>query len=392
MNTFLEEARQIEGEIIANRRTIHTYAEVGFDLPQTRAFVLKKLEEYGYAPKVIGKGGIVCTVGKPGRTILLRADMDALPMHEESGEPFASTNGHCHSCGHDCHTAMLLGAAKLLKAREVELPGTVKFMFQPAEELLSGAKDMLDNGVLENPKVDVALALHVMMGMEDSPTGSIRCTRGNVTSSGDAVRITVRGKDAHGSRPQLGVDAIHIAAHIVLALEELTSREIPTDEDTVVLVGLIHGGTSCNSVAGEAVLELSIRTCGPEERRFLLRRVEEIAQGVAATFRGEALVEHMYGSPALVNNDAMLEDCISYLGEMLPPEAIVKSGKLGGGEDFTMVAEQIPSAFLTLGVGSPEEGYTLFVHNPATRVNEAALPVGTAVYAHCALRWLEEHT
>lgn len=391
MNTFLEEARQIEGEIIANRRAIHTFAEVGFDLPQTRAFVVNKLAEYGYAPQSIGRGGIVCTVGKPGRTILLRADMDALPMREESGEPFAATNGHCHSCGHDCHTAMLLGAARLLKAREAELPGTVKFMFQPAEELLSGAKDMLDNGVLENPKVDVALALHVMMGMEDSSTGSIRCTRGSVTSSGDAVRITIRGKDAHGSRPQLGVDAIHIAAHIVLALEELSSREIPTDEDTVVLVGLIQGGTSCNSVAGEAVLELSIRTCGPQERAFLLRRVEEIAQGVASTFRGKALVEHMYGSPALVNHDVMLDDCISYLGELLPSESIVKSGKLGGGEDFTMIAEQVPSAFLTLGVGSPEEGYSLFVHNPATRVNELALPVGTAVYAHCALRWLEEH-
>lgn len=391
MDTFLEDARRMADQIVANRRTIHGYAELGFDLPKTKAFVMEKLTEYGYDPQPLGRCGVVCTAGRPGRTILLRADMDALPMREESGEPFAADNGHCHSCGHDCHTAMLLGAAKLLKEREAELAGTVKFMFQPAEELLSGAKDMLDSGVLEDPKVDVALALHVMMGMEDSRTGTIRCTRGSVTSSGDAVRITVKGKDSHGSRPQLGVDAIHIAAHIVLALEELTAREIPTDQDTVVLVGLIQGGTSCNTVAGEAVLEVSIRTCGPGERQFLLDRVEAVAKGVAAVFRGEAQVEHMYGSPALVNDEAMLDDCLGYLGELLPPEDIVKSGKLGGGEDFTMVAERVPSLFLTLGTGSPEEGYPLFVHNPATRINEAALPVGTAVYAHCATRWLEEH-
>ncbi len=391
MKDFLNAARQIGDEIVANRRTIHTYAEVGFDLPQTHAFVMEKLKEYGYEPKPLGRMGIVCTIGRPGKTIMLRADMDALPMGEESGESFAAVNGNCHSCGHDCHTAMLLGAAKLLREREEELPGTVKFMFQPAEELLSGAKDMIDSGVLENPKVDVALALHVMMGFEDSETGSVRCTRGSVTNSGDAVRVTVRGKDAHGSRPELGVDAIHIAAQIVLALEALEACEIPTAEDSIVLVGRIEGGTSCNSVAGEAVLEISIRTTGPKERAFLLRRVEEISKGVAATFRGEAVVEHMYGSPALINNDDMLDACISYLGELLPQEAIVKSGKLGGGEDFTMVAEQVPSVFLTLGAGSPREGYEVFVHNPATRINETALPVGTAVYAHCALRWLQEH-
>lgn len=392
MKDFLNAAKQLNDHILLDRRTIHSYAEVGFDLPQTKAYVIKCLNEMGYETKSVGKAGVVCTAGKPGKTILLRADMDALPMPDESGLPFAATNGHCHSCGHDCHTAMLLGAAKLLKERESELPGTVKFMFQPAEELLSGARDMVEAGVLENPKVDVALALHVMVGMEDSQSGKIRCIRSGVTSSGDAVFIKVKGKDAHGSHPELGVDALHIASYILQALDELTAREIPTQEDSIVLVGRMEGGTTCNSIPGEATLEISIRTPGPKERGFLLKRIEEIAKGVALTFRGEVEVVPQYSSPALVNDDTLLDNCVSYLGEMLSSEDIVFVGKMGGGEDFTMVAEQVPSLFLTVGAGSLDEGYQLSLHNPATMINEDALHVGTATYAHCALRWLEEHS
>lgn len=391
MSKILEQARELEQEIIAHRRTIHGYAEVGFDLPKTRAYVTEKLREYGYEPQTVGRGGVVCTAGKPGRTILLRADMDALPMEERSGESFAAKNGCCHSCGHDCHTAMLLGAAKLLKEHENELAGTVKFMFQPAEELLGGAKDMIANGVLENPKVDAALAIHVMVGKEDSHCGSIFCIPGCVTNSGDAVRITIHGRDAHGSQPELGVDAIHIAANLVLALEELTAREIPTAQDTIVLVGRIEGGTTCNSVAGDAVLEVSIRTAGPAERAFLLKRIEEISLGVAAAFRGSVRVEHQYGSPALVNDDGLLKEFVSYMEECLPSDQVLQGTKMGGGEDFTMVAEKVPSVFLQLGVGSIEEGYDNTLHQPAVRMKEAAFSVGTAVYAQCAMRWLEEH-
>lgn len=391
MMGILQQAKALQDEIIENRRIIHRYAEVGFDLPWTQAFVMEKLREYGYDPVSVGKCGVVCTAGKPGSVLLLRADMDALPMPDESGEEFASTNGNCHSCGHDCHTAMLLGAAKLLKQHESELEGTVKIMFQPAEELLGGAQDMISAGVLENPKVDAALALHVIMGLEDSKTGMVRFIPGCVMNSGDAVKITVRGKDAHGSRPHLGIDALHVAAHILIALDELTTREIPMDEENIVLVGNMTGGTTCNSIPGEAVMELSVRTTGPKEREFLCRRIAEIAQGVANTFRAEATVEHLYGSPAMINNDELLKEFEAYSKEILPEGQVVRSGKMGGGEDFTMISERVPSVFVTLGVGSPEEGYNLFLHNPATRMNEEALPVGTAVYAQCALRWLEDH-
>ncbi len=391
MNTLLNDARILQEEIVANRRAIHKFAEVGFDLPHTYAYVFDKLIEYGYNPQKVGKMGITCLAGKPGATILLRADMDALPMMEESGESFAATNGNCHSCGHDCHTAMLLGAAKLLKERENELCGTVKFMFQPAEEIMGGALDMLENGILENPKVDMALGLHIITGNEISKSGRICCIHHCVATSGDAIKITVQGKDAHGSLPEKGVDAIHIAAHIILALEELTARELPMKQDSIVLVGRIVGGTTCNSVAGETTLEVSVRTNGPEERNFLLKRVEEIATGVAATFRGKAKVEHLYGAPPLVNPEPELLEIQSYLREMLPQEFVVDCPKMGGSEDFTMVSERVTSVFLQLGVGSIDEGYPCGPHQPAMRVDESALPVGVAAYTQCALRWLEEH-
>lgn len=389
-NGYLEAAVNRKTEIIKLRRCLHQCPEIGFELDQTFSYVWERLKEYGLSPKKAGRSGIVCTLGKSGKTILLRADMDALPMREESGLPFAALNGNCHSCGHDCHTAMLLAAAKLLKEREGELKGTVKLMFQPAEELLSGAKDMIDYGILENPKVDAAFSLHVMTGSEDAKTGVLRYPVGTVNSSGDAVRITVTGMDAHGSKSYKGIDAIHIAAHIVIALEEVVAREIPSDEDAVLLVGKIEGGTTCNSVAGTAMLELSIRASNQEQRDFLLNRVEAVAKGIAGTFRGEAHAERLYGCPALVNDGEMIERVAGYLRELLPEEKVVQMGKLGGGEDFTMVAERVPSAFLVLGAGSPKEGYSHDLHHPEMRINEEALPIGTAAYAYCAARWLEE--
>ncbi len=227
MNYFLNRAKELEQELIAMRRELHSYAELGFDLPKTNAFVTEKLRSYGYEPKTVGKAGVTCTVGKGGKVLLLRADMDALPMPEESGMPYAAQNGHCHSCGHDCHTAMLLIAAKMLKEKEGELKGTVKFMFQPAEELLAGAAAMVEDGILENPKVDVALGLHISVGMDDTRSGIIRYIPGVANNSGDAIRISIQGHGVHGSKAYLGVDAINIAAHTIIALQEILALEIP---------------------------------------------------------------------------------------------------------------------------------------------------------------------
>lgn len=392
MASYLDMAKAIEDEIVQNRRTIHGYAEVGFDLPQTHAFVMQKLKEYGYGPVSLGQCGITCTAGQPGgKVFLLRADMDALPMPEENGLPFAAVNGHHHSCCHDCHTAMLLGAAKLLKEHEQELKGTVKFMFQPAEELLSGAKDMIDHGILEDPHVDAALGMHIMVGQDDTDVGVLRWTRGMLTNFGDAVKLHISGKETHGSMPQNGVDAIHIACTTALALEEVMSRELAPKDESILLVGHMEGGTTCNSVAGEATLDISTRSYGPEERAFLLRRIEEISSGIAQTFRGTVRAEHVYDAPALINDDDLLEELVSYASEILPAQDIREVGRMNGGEDFAYVAERVPSVFLTLGGGTPETGYPENLHNPKTKIDEHALAVGAAVYAQCAARWLETH-
>ena len=352
---------------------------------------MEQLASYGYQPKLVGKAGVSCTVGKGGRVFLLRGDMDALPMAEETGLPFAAHNGCCHSCGHDCHTAMLLAAAKLLKEQESTLEGTVKFMFQPAEELLGGAVDMIQSGILENPKVDAGLALHVKVGSEDSRTGDVFYADGPANFSGDAVTIRVKGLAAHGSTPEAGVDAINIAAHIVIALQEVLAREINSMQPAVLIVGKIQGGTTCNTLAGDAVLECSCRAATHETRAYLKQRIKEIAENTAKTFRGEAEVEYVYGMPPMVNNKELSDEIGGYCREMLAPEKVHVVPVSNGTEDFTAVAAQIPTTYLSLGAGSKEEGHEFSMHHPKMMVDENVLPIGAALYAFTAARYLQNH-
>jgi len=390
MTDYLKQAKNIESEIIANRRTIHTFAEIGFQLDKTVEYVEAKLKEYGLEPKRSGKAGVTALVGKPGNTILLRADMDALPMKEETGLEFASETGNCHSCGHDCHTAMLLGAAKLLKDNEDELDGTVKLMFQPAEELLAGAVDMIGAGILEDPKVDAALAIHIYVGNELSRSGTVAYAKGPALFSGDAIKITIKGQNAHGSTPEKGIDAINIAAHTVIALQEIIARETSCMENSVVLVGKIYGGDTVNTLAGNAVLEVSVRATTQDNREFLIQRIREIAESVAGTFRGEAIVEHQYGMGPLYNDPALSEDMAGYCEELLGEGTTLRIPLAVGTEDFTSIASRVPSVMLNLGMGSIDEGYTYSMHNPSMVVNEEVLHKGAAIYAYGAMRYLKK--
>lgn len=390
MIDYLKQAKNIESEIIANRRTIHTFAEIGFQLDKTVEYVEAKLKEYGLEPKRSGKAGVTALVGKPGNTILLRADMDALPMKEETGLEFASETGNCHSCGHDCHTAMLLGAAKLLKDNEDELDGTVKLMFQPAEELLAGAVDMIGAGILEDPKVDAALAIHIYVGNELSRSGTVAYAKGPALFSGDAIKITIKGQNAHGSTPEKGIDAINIAAHTVIALQEIIARETSCMENSVVLVGKIYGGDTVNTLAGNAVLEVSVRATTQDNREFLIQRIRAIAESVAGTFRGEAIVEHQYGMGPLYNDPALSEDMAGYCEELLGEGTTLRIPLAVGTEDFTSIASRVPSVMLNLGMGSIDEGYTYSMHNPSMVVNEEVLHKGAAIYAYGAMRYLKK--
>ena len=287
---WMAEAKVLEPQLQQWRRTLHRNPEVGFDLPKTRALVKQALTEMGYTPQDCGKAGIIALAGgkRPGKTILLRGDMDALPIQEESGVDFASeVPGKMHGCGHDMHTAMMLGAAKLLKEHEEELEGTVKLEFQPAEEIFQGSPDMLANGLLENPKVDAAVMFHVIAGMP-LPSGMVLVPHGGITmASCEQYHIVVHGKGGHGSMPEACIDPITAAAHIHIALQEINSREMDPHSFGVFTTGRFQAGAASNVIPDTAEMWGTIRTVDPENKvgELIHKRMTEIAQGVAAAYR-----------------------------------------------------------------------------------------------------------
>lgn len=282
--TLLAEAIAMKDEIVGNRRTIHRTPEVGAHLPQTVEFVEERLRSLGYEPRELGGGVVAALTGEDtGRCILLRADMDALKVQEKTDLPFRSENGCMHACGHDMHTAMLLGAAKLLKAYQSALKGTVKLVFQPDEEGFTGAKTMLRAGVLEAPKPQAAMALHVNSG---TPSGLVLCGKGMFMAGCTLFRITVQGVGCHGAMPETGVDPINIAAHIYLALQEITARELPAKTPAIVTMGKFSAGHAPNIIPQGAVIEGTIRTFDRDVTALILRRIGEIADATAKAFRG----------------------------------------------------------------------------------------------------------
>ena len=394
MNQYLQRAQEIAPEIVENRRFIHSHAGVGFDLEDTVERILAQLKAMGIEGKRCGKAGVVATLGKPGKCILLRGDIDALPIPEQSGLDFAAQNGAMHACGHDFHGAMLLGAAKLLKENEQNLQGTVKLMFQPAEEKLAGAKDMVEHGVLESPQVDAAFAMHIGTGNEESAVGSVKFTKGPSHASGDSFRIIVQGKGCHGASSYQGVDAISVAAHIVVALQEIPAREVPADQLSIVTVGVFQGGTACNIIADTATIEGTIRALSPANRDFLIKRVPEIAEGIAKTYRASITLEHPTGcTPPSLNDPALCDEMLPFIQEIVPAQQVlVKQNEPSlGSEDFAYVSTQVPAMMISLGAGSKGEGYHYALHSPFVTPDEGCLPTGAALYAHCATRWLEKN-
>lgn len=384
-------ALELKNETISHRRYFHVHAETGLNTPSACAYLMKTLTDYGLAPVSCGHG-VTATVGSGSPCLLLRADMDALPMPEESGESFACPTGaQAHACGHDFHAAMLLTAAKLLKERESELKGTVKFMFQPGEETFQGARDMLANGLLENPSVNAAMALHVTSGQ--MPLGMyLYNSESAMMASVDGFRITLRGKGAHGAYPQKSIDPINIAVHVYLALEALIAREADPAKMCVLTVGRFQAGTAPNIIPEEAVLEGTLRTNDPENRELLVRRIREVAKGTAQVYGGTAELEVLSEVPPLICDPAMAEEMAGYVSGLIP-NAIAHSGiTSNASEDFAIIAEKVPSVYLHLSAGFPDEREQYSLHNPKVRFNEDALPMGATIYAGCALRWLKNHS
>ncbi|MDD7333366.1 MAG: M20 family metallopeptidase [Lachnospiraceae bacterium] len=387
---YYERALELKEETIANRRYFHQNAETGLDMPTAKAYVMNKLKEYGLIPKECGHG-VSATVGCGDKVILLRADMDALPMPEESGEPFACTSGAAHACGHDFHAAMLLTAAKMLKENESNLKGTVKFMFQPAEETFEGSKDMMEHGILENPSVDAALAYHVSPG--NMPVGLYMYnSSGTMMFSVDGFKITVSGKGAHGAYPHNSIDPINIAVHVYLALEALIAREADPKASCVLTVGKFEAGTAANIIPDYAVLEGTIRSNDPTNRELLVRRMKEVADKTAQVYGGSASIEMISEVPPLICDPALTEEMVSYMQEMNLPNAQPYPGiSASASEDFASIAEKVPSTFIYLSAGFTDNREVYPAHNPKVQFNEDVCPIGASCLAYCATQWLNNH-
>ena len=395
----MKSAEGLESEIIENRRWLHAHAETEFDLSETVDFVKERLSEIGCEYTDCGKCGISALIGKKeGKTFLLRADMDALPINEESGLDFSCKNGKMHACGHDMHTAMLLGAAKILKQFENELSGKVKLMFQPAEETLSGANNMIENGILKNPDVDGAMMLHVMAGFP-LKTGTVIIPEAGIGApAADYFTINIQGKGCHGSTPHLGIDPITSAAHILIALQEFSARETGVTDEGVITVGSFQGGYAGNVIADTAVLQGTLRAFDDDLRQNMKKRITEIAESVGKAFRTKVSVTFGSGCPTLENDGALVEFTEENARALLGYELVINAGSFGaenthkgGSEDFSYISKQVPSVMVALASGEPEKGYKYHQHHPKVIFDESVLKIGSALMAFNAFNWLKDN-
>ena len=393
---ILQKAKALQTELVKDRRYLHAHAETGFHLHNTVGFVQKRLQEMGYTPKIYGKGAVVATLGQGRKNFLLRADMDALPIKEESGEAFACKNGKMHACGHDMHTAMLLGAARLLKSRERQLSGKVTLLFQPAEEILEGAKNAVEAGVLKTPKVHAAMMLHVMTGVP-FPTGSIIVASEGVSApAADYFTVKVQGKGCHGSMPWKGRDALTVAARILLGLEEISARELALSQPAVLTVGSLKTGEAGNAISDVAELSGTLRAFDEETRAYIKKRVQEIARGIGKAFQANVSVRFPSGCPTLVNDGELSAFTFEKLKGLCGEKSVFTSAQLqgegkkngGGSEDFAYISHEVPSIMIAIAAGETEKGYRYPLHHPKVKFDEGALCVGAAAYAYIAEEWL----
>ncbi|MFN8061920.1 MAG: amidohydrolase [Vicinamibacterales bacterium] len=377
--------------IVALRRELHRHPELMYEEVRTSALVRRELDAMGIAYRYpVAKTGVVATIGRSdGPCVALRADMDALPIHEEAAVDFRSeSDGRMHACGHDCHTAMLLGAARLLKADEASLPGSVKLLFQPAEEGGAGGLMMCEEGALTAPDVERAFALHVWPYL---PTGRIGSRTGTMLASAGMLDITIVGKGGHAAMPHTTIDPVSTAAAIVCDLQTIVSRELDPLESGVISVTSIHGGEAFNVIPTDVRLKGTIRSLTSSGLRRLQERIRAVAGQVAAAHRCEARVEfpgHDY--PATVNDPACWDLARRIGADLLGADAVDELTPVMGGEDFAYVLERVPGCFVGLGTYNASKGAVHGVHHPQFLVDEDALPIGAALHVAFARESLRE--
>ncbi len=386
MTDWFSEANSLFEYTQSMRRDFHMHPELGFQEFRTAGIVARELTALGLEVTTgVGETGVTALIegARRGPVVLLRADMDALPITEETGAPYASQNpGVMHACGHDGHTAILLTVARLLHAHRAELAGTVKLVFQPAEEGLGGAEKMIEDGVLDNPKVDYALALHLW---NEKPLGWIGVSDGPSMAGGEIFKIKIIGKGGHGAAPHLAVDPILAAAQVVSALQGIAARNVAPLQSAVVSVCTIHGGETFNVIPPAVEMTGTIRTFEPEVRRKVLERFEKTVQSVAEGLGCRAEVEVNRLTPAVINDTGIARQ-VQETARRLFPEGALDTGNYVtmGSEDMAYILEKVPGCFIFIGSANAEKGLDAAHHHPKFDIDEAALPRGAALLAATA--------
>lgn len=395
MANVKEEALKMNAQLVEWRRRLHAHPELGFETAGTAAFIEERLKEMGVTEirTGIAKNGVAAVIrgGLPGKVLGMRADIDALPVREETGLPYASTvDGRMHACGHDAHTAMLLGAAKILMAHRDALKGAVKLIFQPSEETAAGALAMIEDGVMENPKVDAFIGLHTGNFWTGVNAGEIGYSNGPLMAAADIFTITITGKGGHGATPHRTIDPIAIGCQIYTTLQTIVSREISPLAPAVLTIGVFQSGSAGNIIPSDCVMKGTLRALSEETRKELQDRIRAISEDVAHAMRGHAAVEFHYGPPATVNAPEMTAKLLRAAGAVVGPDHVREVDEpTMGGEDMAFFLEKAPGVFFfhpsTFGGGRDYPH-----HHSKFNVNEDVLWTGTGTMAQFALTWQDD--
>ena len=386
-----DESMSISDWIISMRRELHEHPELMYEEFKTSELIRRELDKLEISYKhPIAETGVLASIGNGnGPCVALRADMDALPIHEETDVSFKSKiDGKMHACGHDCHVSMLLGAAKLLKEKEKQINGTVKLLFQPAEEGGAGGKLMREEGALKDPAVERIFGLHVWPQM---PSGQIGSREGTFLAATSSLNLTVKGVGGHAAVPQLTKDPVLTSARIITNLQSIVSRELDPLDSGVVSITVINGGNASNVIPSDVIVKGTLRSLTMDGLRELQKRVKEIAEGIAQTHGCEAVVEYVGNDyPPTVNDSDMWKFAKGIGIELLSDEKVSDLDAVMGGEDFAYYTEKVKGCFVVLGMNNPDIDATYSVHHPMFKADEDALHIGTALHTIFALKSLEE--
>lgn len=386
--TLLEKIEQNKEDLLNIRHQIHRHPETAFEEIETTKLIKKALDDAGIENHPNGDStGVIGLIhgAKEGPVLAIRADIDALPIKENTGLPFASeVSGKCHACGHDLHTTVLIGTARLLKEYQNDLYGTIKLIFQPAEEVMTGAAKTIANGALENPKPDFILACHTW---PDMPAGSIGVRKGTMLGASDSFKVKVIGKGGHAAHPQKGIDPVVIAAHIITQLQTIVSRRVAAIDPVVVTVGHLEAGTAANIIPNEAYFEGTVRTQSNETRKHVAEILEQLAVGTARAMGGDAEVSYAFGVGPTISEDHLVDEISEAVTELLGNDKLlqVPSPSMGS-EDFARYLEHIPGAIFRLGTHNDTPESKLALHNASLLFDEKAIPTGVATMVGAAFK------